>query len=568
MDSMYDYIGTLLDDRYELLEVIGSGGMAVVYKALCHRLNRYVAVKLLRREMMEDESFRDRFRSESQSVAMLSHPNIVSVYDVSHSDERQYIVMELLDGVTLKQVLREEGALEVNRAADYAAQIASALAHAHKRGLVHRDIKPQNIMVLPDGNVKVADFGIAALESSLENGNEEALGSVHYISPEQAKGLSADGRSDIYSLGIVLYEMLSGELPFDCEDEMRVPLLHLSTIPKPLSEYSADIPEELIRITMKAMEPDLEQRYQTAEELRADLEAFLLSRRAAEIRKPSRPGVTPISSSGEMSRENYLRRRRRAHKVSLLSGFLGVFLFVLFVGVFLWNYWLDDLFSPAKRIDIPTFTGSSYESIINSDNYSVFHFNCTLNYDSNVPEGEIIRQDPEAGKSYMLTDEGIDVELIISAGINMETIPDCPGMDYMEAAIQLEKAGFRVEKVFRNSDDVPSGTVISVSPSAGESAPIGSTVYLVISNGEDVRTVTMPNLVGSTRWAASDRLSAMNLTLVQISYIHSDTVEAGVVVGQNIEAGLEVEEHTKVYLTVSTGPEEPEVETETFPAQE
>ena len=216
MDTNMDkYLGTMLDDRYEILEVIGTGGMAVVYKAMCHRLNRYVAVKILRDELANDEEFRQRFQTEAQAVAMLSHPNIVSVYDVSHSDDVEYIVMELIEGVTLMQYMKKKGALGWKEALHFAVQISKALEHAHEKGIVHRDIKPQNIMILKDGTIKVADFGIAALESAQEKKSDQTVGSVHYIAPEQARGEQPDPRSDIYSLGVVLYEMLTGKMPYD-----------------------------------------------------------------------------------------------------------------------------------------------------------------------------------------------------------------------------------------------------------------------------------------------------------------------------------------------------------------
>ena len=565
MDNMDKYVGRILDDRYELKEIIGTGGMAVVFKAMDHRLKRMVAVKILREELFSDEEFRSRFQTESQAVAMLSHPNIVAVYDVSRSRETEYIVMELLDGVTLKQDLREKGALSWEEVLDFSEQIASALSHAHSKGLVHRDIKPQNLMLLPDGTIKVADFGIADLHNEVSDGSGEAIGSVHYISPEQARGLAVDERSDLYSLGVVMYEMLSGALPFDNEDELKIPLMHLSTIPKALSEYDPDIPEEMIRITMKAMEPDRNARYQTAEELLEDLELFRESaqRSAEPVSVPQNPpvpekitgNVEPLGNNGELSREKYRRRARRARTVSMLSGIFGVLLFILMIGVFLWNYWLRDLFSVAQRIDIPDFVGSNYESIINSGNYSRFNFTCVFQITPDTPEGEIVSQKPEANKSYMLTDSGIDVELTISTGIVMNTIPNFVNYDYMESSVELEKMGYKVEKIFENNDDITAGYVISISPNPGEKLPAGSTVYLVVSNGPDVKTVVMPNLVGKTRWAATDQLEALNLNLMPVIYVSSDEYAEGFVISQTVDAGLEVEVHTKVYLTVSTGPE-------------
>ena len=265
MDQM---IGRMLDNRYELLELIGSGGMAVVYKAKCHRLNRLVAVKVLKSDLAEDADFRRRFRDESQAVAMLSHPNIVSVYDVSRG-ETEYIVMELIDGITLKQYMEKRGQLNWREALHFITQIMKALSHAHSRGIIHRDIKPQNIMVLRDGSVKVADFGIACLANSANTLTQEALGSVHYMSPEQARGDRTDARSDIYSAGVVLYEMLTGRLPFEGDNAVSVAIQHLSSVPLSPREINPDVPEALELICMKAMASDIDRRYPTADAMLA-----------------------------------------------------------------------------------------------------------------------------------------------------------------------------------------------------------------------------------------------------------------------------------------------------------
>ena len=271
---MDQYIGKMLDNRYEILERIGTGGMAIVYKAKCHRLNRLVAIKILKSDLAQNEEFRRRFNAESQAVAQLSHPNIVSVYDVSRGGDMEYIVMELIDGITLKQYMEKRGQLNWRESLHFITQIMRGLSHAHSRGIIHRDIKPQNIMVLRDGSVKVADFGIACLADSAQTLTQEALGSVHYISPEQARGDRPDARSDIYSSGVVLYEMLTGRLPFEGESAVSVAIQHLSSIPLAPREINPDIPEQLELICMKAMAPDLEHRYQSADAMIADLEAF------------------------------------------------------------------------------------------------------------------------------------------------------------------------------------------------------------------------------------------------------------------------------------------------------
>ena len=261
MEHKDPYIGQMLDGRYEILERIGTGGMAVVYKAKCHRLNRLVAVKILKSDLAQDADFRRRFNAESQAVAQLSHPNIVSVYDVSRGGDVEYIVMELIDGITLKQYMEKRGQLNWRESLHFITQIMRGLSHAHSRGIIHRDIKPQNVMVLRDGSVKVADFGIACLENAAQTLTQEALGSVHYISPEQARGDRTDARSDIYSAGVVLYEMLTGRLPFEGDSAVSVAIQHLSSIPLAPREVNPDIPEQLELICMKAMTPDLERRY-------------------------------------------------------------------------------------------------------------------------------------------------------------------------------------------------------------------------------------------------------------------------------------------------------------------
>ena len=272
---MDQYIGKFLDDRYEILDILGTGGMAVVYKAKCHRLNRMVAIKILKEDLAEDSEIRSRFHDESQAVAKLSHPNIVNVFDVNQSEGVEYIVMELIEGITLKQYMKKRGSsLNWREALHFTSQILQALRHAHGRGIIHRDIKPQNIMVLRDGSVKVADFGIARITDSQRTMTQEALGSVHYISPEQARGSVIDARSDLYSAGVVLYEMLTGTLPYQGNSPVAVALQHVNSVPKPPRALNPDIPLGMEQITKKAMAPDRDLRYDDADAMLADLDAF------------------------------------------------------------------------------------------------------------------------------------------------------------------------------------------------------------------------------------------------------------------------------------------------------
>lgn len=567
MDTNMDkYLGTMLDGRYEILEVIGTGGMAVVYKAMCHRLNRYVAVKILRDELANDEEFRKRFQTEAQAVAMLSHPNIVSVYDVSHSDGVEYIVMELIEGVTLMQYMKKKGALGWKEALHFAVQISKALEHAHEKGIVHRDIKPQNIMILKDGTIKVADFGIAALESAQEKKSDQTVGSVHYIAPEQARGEQPDPRSDIYSLGVVMYEMLTGKMPYDGDTAEQVAMKHITGHPVPPQELNPDIPEELAAITLKAMNSDINARYQSASELLRDLEDFRKQQAAANLGSGSdedveildviTPDVHPIGKAGELSKEKYARRRRRSRKVSILSGACGVLVFLIAVFVFLWNYWLRDIFSVAERINIPNFVGASYEDIVNSSEFKkLFNFEVNYAIDPDVPEGQIISQDPEADRSMMVVPEGIDVSLTVSTGVRQTVIPDVTNKHYQEATIELQNAGFIVEIANTEaSDTVTVDYVISTDPAPGEELAAGSTVFLTVSAGPSIKLVTMPNLVGSTEKDAIARIESSNLSYGDTTYIHSDYDE-GTVIRQSIDAYSDVEEHTRIFIWVSLGPE-------------
>lgn len=554
MENEKNYIGVLLDDRYEILEKIGEGGMAVVYKAFCHRLSRFVAVKIMREEMAADEEFKRRFCSESHAIAMLSHPNIVAVYDVSHSDDVEYIVMELVDGITLKQYMDKRGAISWKEALHFTKQITKALAHAHSRGIIHRDIKPQNIMLLKDGTIKVADFGIAALENEMQESGQ-AVGSIHYIAPEQARGENPDARSDIYSLGIVMYEMLTGRKPYTGETIGEIAVKHMSSLPTMPSDIVPDIPPELERITLKAMSCPINKRYQSANELLDDLDKFTQAQIVQE-KKPEyeNPAVAPVRSVSEMSREKYSLRRKRSGTVAYMTGVLGGLVLILALFVFLWNFWLRDVFSPAERIALPNFVGSNYESVVNNAELAgTYNFKVTYIIDTNAESGKILSQNPEPGRSMMITPDGIAVELSVSTGVVLTPVPDVTNMDYREATLELQRAGFAVEVENSTSDSVSKDCVISTSPAANEQISAGSTVYLVVSSGQQVSYTTMPNFVGLTEEAAINKIANSGLTYGGSEQVSSD-YDAGTVIGQSPAAFQEVEEHGKVTLRVSTGP--------------
>ncbi len=556
-NSTDKYIGRILDDRYEIVELIGSGGMANVYKALCHRLNRYDAVKIMRDETAANTELRRRFRAESQAVAMLSHPNIVSVYDVSHSDDVEYIVMELIDGITLKQYLQKKGALDPSEVLEFTIQIAKALEHAHGKGIIHRDIKPQNIMLLKNGMIKVADFGIASLENDVVESNGETVGSVHYIAPEQARGKAPDARSDIYSLGIVMYEMLTGRLPYVGDSDIEVAVKHMNTDPVPPGDIVPEVPAELEKICLKAMNSDIDERYQTAEELLNDLEQYKAQTLAAHVLEDSETA----HDEAEVSTRR-LKANRRSRKIALSFGILAVLLFVIIGLVFLNGYFLKDLFSDPVKVEVEDFVGRYYEDVINDSDYKkVYDFKVTFKLDPEHEYGIILSQDPEAGRRKTVSDKGdkITVELVCAADVDEQKrlfeVPDVVNREREEAISLIQDAGFSYSLEQATSESVEKGYVISTEPSAGAAADEGTEVKIIISSGPETVMTNVPQLVGLSKDAAIAKIGSSNLSVGSIETAESE-LEAGTVIAQNIASGTQVEENTKISITISSGPSE------------
>lgn len=551
------YIGKILDDRYEIIELIGSGGMANVYKALCHRLNRYDAVKIMRDETAANTELRRRFRAESQAVAMLSHPNIVSVYDVSHSDDVEYIVMELIDGITLKQYLQKKSVLDPSEVLDFTIQTAKALEHAHSKGIIHRDIKPQNIMLLKDGMIKVADFGIASLENTIEENNGETVGSVHYIAPEQARGEAPDARSDIYSLGIVMYEMLTGKLPYVGNSDVEVAVKHMNTDPVTPRDIVPSIPEELERICLKAMNSNIDERYQSASEMLADLEEYKSQSLAAHVLEDSE---AVLIDSEEPPRRR-AKRSRRSKKIALSSGILAVLLFIIIGFVFLNGYFLKDLFSDPVKVKVDNFVGRYYEDVINDKDYKkIYDFKVTFKVDLEHEYGIILSQDPESGRSKTVSDKGskIVVELVCAAETvddqkRLLKVPNIVNHEREEAISMVQDAGFTYTLEQAPSDSITKGYVISTDPVAGAAADEGSEIKIIISTGPETVMTKVPQLKGLSKESAIAKIESSNLSIGSISTAESDLV-AGTVIDQNIAAGTEIEDHTKISITVSSGP--------------
>lgn len=557
------YIGKILDGRYEVLELIGTGGMANVYKALCHRLNRYDAIKIMRDDMVTNEELRRRFRAESRAVAMLSHPNIVSVYDVSHSEGIEFIVMELIDGISLKEYLQEQGALNHKEALDFSIQIAKALSHAHEKGIIHRDIKPQNIMLLKNGLVKVADFGIASLQNSLEIPSDEAVGSVHYIAPEQARGGAADARSDVYSLGIVMYEMLTGKLPYTGNSAVEIAVMHMNSDAVRPREINPAIPEELERITLKAMSADLNNRYQSADELLADLEEFHNAEVTEQVLADT--GTMNVALIEETLRAEQERKRRekkekRSKKIAFGTGILGVLIFIILIFIFINGYFLKDLFGTPERLEVKNFEGRYYEDIINDPDYAkTYKFTVTMKVDADADYGIILDQNPSEGATRSLSgaDGKIDVELIVSSGDALDNgefeVPDVVNEEDATALTTLQKLGLKCSVEEAPSSSIAKGFIISTEPAEGETVTKGSPIKVVVSTGPELEKTSVPQLKGLSKDAAIAKMEASGLTVGDIVPVESD-LDAGTVIWQSVDAGTEVDEQTQISINVSSGP--------------
>ena len=585
---MERYIGKMLDNRYEILEVIGTGGMAVVFKARCHRLNRLVAIKMLKKDLSEDAEFRRRFHDESQAVAMLSHPNIMAVYDVSRGGDMDYIVMELIDGITLKQYMERRGRLNWPEALHFITQIMKGLSHAHSRGIIHRDIKPQNIMILRDGTVKVTDFGIACLSNG-SNASNEAIGSVHYISPEQAKGDYTDNRSDIYSAGVVLYEMLTSRLPFDGDNPVSIAIQHFSAVPLPPRELNPEIPEALEQICLKAMACDRNKRYSTADEMLADLEAF---RKDPTLSFDYTPEDLPAEGSGEDEPTQYLpnvsvtRSRAQPYRPPLQepeedddederprSNWWKVLLLILalaaagyFAVTTLFDFVMESLTPTVVEYSVPDVLGYTVGEAEKLEGVAGIFTIVTAEYEnSEYPEGTIIDQDPAEG-TVKRADPGQDsnnliINVTVSMGeksgsmLNVVDVEARSAKLILEQNADLSKLNLNiVEGTPENSDTIEEGNVIRSIPAYGEPLSEGDTVTLIVSLGPKIEYVIMPPCVG-------ENIENVQQMMDQAGLVASFTpVEGSAPVGQvltqSVDMGEEVPEGTTVNFTYSDGEKE------------
>lgn len=550
MDAYQNYIGLVLDNRYRLKRLVGIGGMAMVFEADDLLKKTTVAVKILKEEFAADEVSVQRFINESKAVLMLSHPNIVKIFDVSVKGEYKYIVMEYIDGITLKAYMQRKGTLSVKETIAYSIQILRALEHAHLGGVVHRDIKPQNIMLLRSGQIKVTDFGIAKLpDAKTLTATDKAIGTVYYISPEQAAGEKGiDRRTDLYSVGVLMYEMITGKLPFDGENPVSIALKQISEEPKPPHELNPDIPEGLEQIILFAMEKDKDKRFQTATQM------IDLLKRVRE-----NPGVvfkqknTPKKASGGQGGKSSM--------LPIIMGVASAFLLVALISAFtvVHDIFFGDTANNTATIEVEQFVGRAYDDALQKElDKSSYRVKVDYAYSADTESGIVIAQTPKAGESRkgIKGQKFADLTLTVSRGEEELYMDDYTYYDKRQAQIDLRGKGFVVTVSEDYSDVVPDGCVISTSPAAGEKVSAGATVILLVSKGEKIETTVVPNFVGTTSVDAYEILVKSDLRLGTISYRYDEYADYGIIVEQSLSMGTTVPKGmAKINFVISKGPE-------------
>ena len=606
--------GIVLGKRYAVLSKIGAGGMADVYKGRDQMLNRYVAIKVLKKQYKEDENFVRKFRSEAQAAAGLIHPNIVNVYDVGEDRGLNYMVMELVEGITLKEYIERKGRLSHKETISIAIQMCSGIGAAHASGIIHRDIKPQNIIISKDGKVKVTDFGIAkAITSNTVSTN--AMGSVHYTSPEQARGGFSDQRSDIYSIGITLFEMVTGQVPFDGETTVEVAMKHLQQEITPPSELVPDIPYSLEQIILKCTQKSSERRYESTEALIQDLKHSLVDPDGDFVVIPPIGGMTDTvimtdkdlddirngnddeeydtdeydtdtmygNDDNDEDYENYESGRGadevnpHMHKIMKILTIVVVAIIVLILvftvgkaaGVFksFGGITTQDEEDKSGKVTVPDVRGMSEENakaLLNKKGLGIQVV--TRKESKKYKAGKISKQTPEAGEKVS---KHTKIEVVVSSGLvgSKKAIPDVSGMSETEAQNDLEEAGFKVTSSFQYDDSVESGKVISTTPEAGTKAEKGSTVTMLVSQGSNKKTV--PDVRGMADATAQSTIKSYGFNVGTVTYDYSDSVEKGMVISQTVEPGTKASAGTSISITVSNGPKpEEKIEVQSFVGQQ
>lgn len=556
--------GSVIGNRYKIQEKIGNGGMATVYKALDQILNRYVAVKVLREEFTTDEEFIKRFNAEAQSAARLIHPNIVSVYDVGQEYNIYYIVMELIQGKTLKQIIEEDGHLSWKWAVNIAIQIASALEMAHKNNIIHRDIKPHNIMITEDGVAKVTDFGIAkAVSNSTITAFGTTLGSVHYFSPEHARGGYTDSKSDLYSLGVVMYEMVTGKVPFDADTPVSIALKHMQEEPVPPIKVNKEIPFAVNQIILKAMKKDPNERYQNASEMIKDLnialkrpEGGFVEERNFEDSFTRRIPTVNVSDNrnGNVKSDNEEEKPKGKiatffynHPKTKVASIIALFV-LIFVATLVITLTVINSSSP-KDVQIPNVVNLTQEEAKQRIEQLKLKFAYKEEYSADVEAGHVISQDPQYINNYSVK-EGSTVTVVISKGMEQTKVPKVIGMEYSKAESALTEAGLEVEKVEETSQKVKAGYVISQEIDANTEVQKGTKIKIHVSTGTGIKKVTVTSVIGKSSEEAKKILTDLKLEVNVVE--DEDTSKSdGVVLKQSVDPGTSVEEGSAITITVN-----------------
>ncbi len=572
-------LGKMLNNRYEILEKIGNGGMATVYKAKCHVLNRYVAIKILKDEFTTDSDFIKKFNTEAQSAASLTHPNIVQVYDVCNEDNLYYIVMELIQGKTLKEIIVEDGILSWKWSVNIAIQIASALEIAHKNNIIHRDIKPHNIIITEDGVAKVTDFGIAkAVSNSTITAFGTTIGSVHYFSPEHARGGYTDAKSDLYSLGIVMYEMLTGKVPFDADTPVSVALKQVQEEPVDPMKYNANIPISVNRIILKAMQKDPNLRYQNATEMIQDLSLALKKPNEDFVELTTRNPDSPtqkvptlydlemededkkFDKSGEnkKSKPNKIKEFYEKHKwakpVTIVLVPIIVFIIAMTVTMSVLNG------TRPTQVEMPNVSGVNDEKRMTKDeaikalnDLGFKNIEVEEEYSDDVEEGYVISQSPEYKSNYKYN-LNQSIKLVVSKGQKIVTLPKkMVGKNIEDVKKELDELELKYEIIEENSEKVEKDIVLEVDPEEGEEITAATVVKITVSIGSAYKDVVVPSVINETEDSAKQKLSALNL-VVNVSYEENSSKSDGVVTSQSVSSGKTVKEGTEVTIVVNKQP--------------
>lgn len=545
------YVGQVFDGRYRIQKIIGIGGMAVVFEAEDFVMKRTVALKLLKDEINNDVQSVRRFINESRAVAMLNHPNIVAIYDVTVKDDLKYIVMENIRGITLKSYMNRKGVLNVKEALSFTEQILMALEHAHSKGIIHRDIKPQNIMLLRNGTIKVADFGIAKLpdvNETQEEQNKKAIGTVYYISPEQASGKPIDARSDLYSLGVMLYEMVTGRLPFRSEQLLNVAKMQVNEKPVPPSKRNAAVPKGVEQLILCAMEKDPAKRFQSAKEM---------LRVVTQLKNNPQANIKLLKHKPEKDKKKRPERQSRS-MLPVIAGVATAFLITFSIAAFyvFSQLIIGDEDSQAQEISVRDFVGMTWSDAFAQDvGEDYYTFEVQYQFSETEEKGKILSQEPKAGESRKVIpgEQFCQVTLYVSQGVDEFKLEDYSIEEYREVELALDSRGLNYTVEEQYHDTIISGYVISTSPAAGSSVKAGDTITLYVSLGQEVRNTIVPNVVGMGEREAMHTLLGNNISLGKVTYQQSDLPE-GTVISQSKNPLTEVPiGSTKIDLVVSAG---------------